>query len=70
MMSRLREGPDAKGTALIDDQLKSCSVPTCFSDTHARKLQRRVQHWRGIMATKLAYATAVSPSQNSLQYRN
>ena len=52
----LPEDPDAKAIALLN-RLKSAQ-PDRFSNTHLRTLQRRAQQWRGIMAKKLAYATA------------
>ena len=59
MLSWLQEDPDAKAIALLN-RLKAAHPDRC-SDTHLRKLQRRVREWRGIMAKKLVYATAGEP---------
>ena len=59
VLSWLQEDPDAKAIALLN-RLKAAHPDRC-SDTHLRKLQRRVREWRGIMAKKLVYATAGEP---------
>ena len=47
----LQEDPDASAVALLD-RLQSI-YPDQFGSAHLRTLQRRVQQWRGIMASKL-----------------
>ena len=49
----LQEDPDASVVAL-PDRLPS-TYPGRFERDHLRTLQRRVQQWRGIMASKLVY---------------
>ena len=49
----LQEDPDASAVALLD-RLQS-TYPDRFDRAHRRTLQRRVQQWRGIMASKLVY---------------
>ena len=55
----LQEDPDATAKALLE-RLQS-NYPDRFTDAQLRTLQRRVQHWRGIMAKKLVYAAAGEP---------
>lgn len=50
----LEEDPDASAVALLG-RLQEVE-PERFSRAHLRTLQRRVQKWRGIMASKLVYA--------------
>ena len=47
--------PDASAVAL---QGRQEAEPERFSWAHLRTLQRRVQQWRGIMASKLVYAAS------------
>ena len=49
----LQEDPDASAVALLD-RLQS-NYPDRFDRAHLRTLQRRLQQWRGIMASKLVY---------------
>ena len=49
----LQENPDASAVALFG-RLQS-TYPDRFERAHLRTLQRRVQQWRGIMASKLIY---------------
>ena len=49
----LQVDPDASAVALLD-RLQS-TYPDRFERAHLRTLQRRVQQWRGIMASKLVY---------------
>ena len=49
----LQVDPDASAVALLD-RLQS-TYPDRFGRAHLRTLQRRVQQWRGIMASKLVY---------------
>ena len=49
----LQEDPDASAVALLG-RLQS-TYPDRFDRAHLRTLQRRVQQWRGIMASKLVY---------------
>ena len=49
----LQEDPDASAVALLG-RLQS-TYPDRFNRAHLRTLQRRVQQWRGIMASKLVY---------------
>ena len=49
----LEEDPDASAVALLE-RLQGAE-PDRFSRVHLRTLQRRVQKWRGIMASKLVY---------------
>ena len=49
----LQEDPDASAVALLD-RLRS-TYPNRFDRAHRRTLQRRVQQWRGSMASKLVY---------------
>lgn len=56
MLSWLQEDPDASAMALLG-RLQEAE-PGRFSRAQLRKLQRRVQQWRGIMAEKMVYATA------------
>ena len=49
----LQEDPDASAVALLE-RLQS-TYPDRFGRAHLRTLQRRVQQWRGIMASKLVY---------------
>ena len=49
----LQEDPDASAVALLG-RLQS-TYPDRFERAHLRTLQRRVQQWRGIMASKLVY---------------
>ena len=62
----LQEDPDASAVALLG-RLQS-THPDRFSRAHLRTLQRRVQKWRGIMASKLVYAAPdeTTPDQHSL----
>lgn len=50
----LEDDPDASAVALLE-RLQGAE-PERFSRAHLRTLQRRVQKWRGIMASKLVYA--------------
>ena len=50
----LQEDLDASAVALLG-RLEEAE-PDRFSRAHLRTLQRRVQQWRGIMASKLVYA--------------
>ena len=50
----LEEDPDASAVALLE-RLQEAE-PERFSRVHLRTLQRRVQKWRSIMASKLVYA--------------
>ena len=50
----LEEDPDASAVVLLE-RLQEAE-PERFSRAHLRTLQRRVQKWRGIMASKLVYA--------------
>ena len=52
----LQEDPDATAVALLG-RLQAIE-PDRFSRAHLRTLQRRVQRWRGIMASKLVYAAS------------
>ena len=56
----LQEAPDASAVALLG-RLEEAE-PDRFSRTHLRTLQRtlqrRVQQWRGIMASELVYAAS------------
>ena len=52
----LQEDPDASAATLLD-RLQEAE-PDRFSRAHLRTLQRRVQQWRGIMASKLVYAAS------------
>ena len=56
----LQQDPDASAVTLLG-RLEEAE-PDRFSRAHLRtlqrKLQRRVQQWRGIMASKLAYAAS------------
>ena len=49
----LQEDPDSSAVALLD-RLQS-TYPDRFNRAHLRTPQRRVQQWRGIMASKLVY---------------
>ena len=49
----LQEDPDASAVALLG-RLQS-TYPDRFDRAHLRTLRRRVQQWRGIMASKLVY---------------
>ena len=49
----LEEDPDASAVALLE-RLQEAE-PERFSRVHLRTLQRRVQKWRSIMASKLVY---------------
>ena len=49
----LQVDPDASAVALLD-RLQS-TYPDRFERAHLRTLQRRVQQWRGIMASKLVF---------------
>ena len=62
----LQEDPDASAVTLLG-RLQS-THPGRFSRAQLRTLQRRVQKWRGIMASKLVYATPdeTKPDQHSL----
>ena len=62
----LQEDPDASAVALLG-RLQSTN-PGRFSCAHLRTLQRRVQKWRGIMASKLVYAAPdeTTPNQDLL----
>ena len=62
----LQEDPDASAVALLG-RLQS-THPGRFSRAQLRALQRRVQKWRGIMASKLVYAAPdeTTPDQHSL----
>ena len=53
VLGRLQEDPDASAVALLG-RLQS-TYPDRFDRAHLRTLQRRVQQWRGIMASKLVY---------------
>ena len=53
MLEWLQEDPDSGAVALLD-RLQS-TYPDRFERAHLRTLQRRVQQWRGIMASKLVY---------------
>ena len=48
-----RQDPHASAVALLD-RLQS-TYPDRFERAHLRTLQRRVQQWRGIMASKPVY---------------
>ena len=50
----LEDDPDASAVALLE-RLQGAE-PDRFSRVHLRTLQRRVQKWRSIMASKLVYA--------------
>ena len=50
----LEEDPDA-GAVLLLERLQQADLER-FSRAHLRTLQRRVQKWRRIMASKLVYA--------------
>ena len=52
----LQEDPDASAVALLG-RLQEAQ-PDRFRRAHLRTLQRRVQQWRGIMASKLVYAAS------------
>ena len=49
----LQVDPDASAVSLLD-RLQS-TYPDRFERAHLRTLQRRVQKWRGIMASKLVF---------------
>ena len=51
MLGWLQMDPDASAVALLA-RLQS-TYPDRFDRAHRRTLQRRVQQWRGIMASKL-----------------
>ena len=53
MLGWLQMDPDASAVALLG-RLQS-TYPGRFDRAHRRTLQRRVQQWRGIMASKLVY---------------
>ena len=59
----LQEDPDASAVVLLG-RLQEAE-PDRFSRAHLRTLQRRVQQWRGFMATKMVYATAGKPMAES-----
>ena len=59
----LEEDPDATAVALLE-RLQGAE-PECFSRAHLRTLQRRVQKWRGIMASKLVYAGSGDDGRDS-----
>ncbi len=52
----LQEDPDASAVVLLD-RLQS-TYPDRFERAHLRTLQRRVQQWRSIMASKLVYSVS------------
>ena len=56
----LQEDPDASAMALLGRLQED--HPDRFGRANLRTLQRRVQQWRGIMASKLVYA----PSETTL----
>ena len=60
MLDWLQQDPDASAVALLG-RLEEAE-PDRFSRAHLRTLQRtlqrRVQQWRGIMASKLVYAAS------------
>ena len=56
MLGWLQEDSDASAVTL-PDRLPEAE-PDRFSRAHLRTLQRRVQQWRGIMASKLVYAAS------------
>ena len=53
VLSWLQEDPDSSAVTLLE-RLQS-AYPDRFGRCHLRTLQRRVQHWRGIMASQLVY---------------
>ena len=62
MLGWLQEDPDASAVALLD-RLQS-TYPDRFERAHLRTLQRRVQQWRGIMASKLVYPVSSKTAWN------
>ena len=68
MLEWLQEDPDASAVALLS-RLQS-AYPDRFSRAHLRTLQRRVQKWRGIMASKLVYAAPDEPGSTNVHCRN
>ena len=62
----LQEEPDATAVTLLN-RLQS-TYPDRFDRTHLRTLQRRVQQWRGIMASKLVYPVSaeLAPAECSI----
>ena len=58
MLEWLQEDPDASAMALLDRLQENHHDQ--FGRANLRTLQRRVQRWRGIMASKLVYAPSES----------
>ena len=65
MLGWLQEDPDASAVALRA-RLEEVE-PDRFSRTHLRTLQRRVQQWRGILASKLVCAASVTALTDPLE---
>lgn len=59
----LEEDPDASAVVLLDRLQEG--EPERFSRAHLRTLQRRVQKWRGIMASKLIYAGSAEVARDT-----
>ena len=59
----LEEDPDASAVELLK-RLQEAE-PERFSRAHLRTLQRRVQKWRAIMASKLVYAGSAEVARNT-----